>query len=177
MAAMDLDPTALTDWLTAFLMADYDATNEDAPERRAAFCSAAVAEGLASLPLPEAPIIPRALFKAVSHAHPRSGGWVGAMVSEATGARRGAGKYHLMLVVQAHLGAPRVTGIYDVCTACVALGVDGQGAQCIECGALGWEPWFGVDLGPSWGPLTAVHHATRPSTPLYLPAWKRGATR
>ncbi|MGB0591062.1 MAG: hypothetical protein ACPGU1_15410 [Myxococcota bacterium] len=172
---MDLDPTALTDWLAAFLMADYDATSEDAPERRAAFCSAAVAEGLASLPSPEAPIISRVLFKATLRTHPRSGAWLGAIVSEATGARRGAGKYHLLLVVQRHLGAPRVTGIYDVCTACVALGVDGQGAQCIECSGLGWEPWFGVDLGSSWGPLTAVHRATRPSTPLYLPAWKRGA--
>jgi hypothetical protein len=174
MAAMDLNPTALTDWLTAFLTADCDASTEDAPERRAAFCSAAVAAGLASLPFPESPIIPRALFKVVSREHPKYGRWLGVIVSEATGARRGAGKYHLMLVVQAHLGAPRVTGVYDVCTACVALGVDGQEAQCIECGGLGWEPWFGVDLGSSWGPIIAVERSTRPSTPLYLPAWKRG---
>ena len=177
MAAMDLHPTAITDWLNAFLTADFDATTEDAPERRAAFCSAPVAQGLADLPLPEAPVIKRELFKTIARDHPRHGPWLAAIVSEATGARRGAGKYHLMLVIQPHQGAPRVTGVYDVCTACVALGVDGQGDQCIECGGLGWEPWFGVDLGSSWGHITATEKLTRPSTPLYLPAWKRGTTR
>jgi hypothetical protein len=79
-----------------------------------------------------------------------------------------------MLVVRPHLGAPRITGVHDVCTACVALGVDGQGDRCIECRGLGWERWFGEELGDHFGPVTSVHKLTRPATSLYHAAWKRG---
>ena len=173
---MPLTPAKLVPWLQAFLTADHDATVDDAPERRAAFCSAEVAEGLASLPTPEAPIVTRALFKLEGHDHPTQGPWVAAHVSEATGARRGEGKYHLLLVLRAPLGEPRVTGVYDVCTACVALGVDGQGQRCGECRGQGWEPWFGDDLGAELGGVTTVEKLTRPSTSLYHAAWKRGET-
>ncbi len=176
MTRMDLDPDALTPWLSAFLAADRDATVDDAPELRAAFCSATVAEGLRDMAPPEPPAVPRTLFKLTAHEHPRQGPWVAAHVSEATEARRGAGKYHLLLVVQAPLGGPRITGVYDVCTACVALGVDGQGAECVECAGRGWEPWFGVDLGKTLGPVTAVEKVTRPTTSLYMAAWKRGTS-
>jgi hypothetical protein len=171
---MPLTPTNLVPWLHAFLTADRDATVDDAPERRAAFCSAAVAEGLANLPVPEAPVVTRRLFKLEVHDHPSQGPWVAAHVSEATGARRGEGKYHLLLLVADHLGAPRVTGVYDVCTACVALGVDGQGRPCVECSGLGWEPWFGDDRGDDLGPVTVIERLVRPSTSLYHAAWKRG---
>ncbi len=169
-------PSDLVPWLEAFLDADHDASVDDAPERRAAFCSAAVAEGLHTLPPAEDPAVTRTLFKLIAHEHPSRGRWVAAQVSEATGSRRGQGKYHLQLVVTETLGSPRITGVYDVCTACVALGVDGQGAECIECGGLGWEPWFGDDLGPDFGPIMAVARVTKPATPLYHAAWKRGRT-
>ena len=63
---------------------------------------------------------------------------------------------------------------YDVCTACVALGVDGQGATCQECRGLGWEHWFGDAIGETLGPVLAVDKVNKPSTSLYHAAWKRG---
>lgn len=170
---MDLSPSALAPWIEAFLSADRDATRDDAPELRAAYCSAEVAEGFAELPTPEAPIELRTLFRVLRYDHPQKGPFVAAEVSEATAQRRGQGKYHLLLIIQDHLGHPRVTGVYDICTACVALGVDAQGDQCVECGGLGWEHWFGLELGPSFGAPGPLERINRPSTPLYLPVWKR----
>ena len=173
---MPLSPDTLVPWIERFLHVDHEATVHNAPERRAASCSAEVAEGLASLALPEAPIITRRLFKLEYHGQPEGNPWVAAHVSEATGARRGAGKYHLLLVIRAHLGSPRITGVYDVCTACVALGVDGQGDQCIECEGGGWEHWFGEGVNEDLETVRAIHAVKRPSTPLYHSAWKRGVT-
>lgn len=173
---MPLTPSKLVPWLQAFLVADRDATAADAPERRSAFCSAAVAEGMAAMPESEPPTVARTLFKLVTHDHPTIGPWVAAHVSEATAARRGTGKYHLLLVVRLHLGQPRIGGVYDVCTACVALGVDGQGAQCLECRGLGWERWFGDDIGDTLGTVTGVEKLTKPETSLYHAAWKRDGT-
>lgn len=173
MPSMTLDGTALTPWLQAFLEADLLANSRGEPSARAPFCTQAVTEGFAGLEPPEAPLIARVHFKTLRRAHPSEGSWAEVIVSEATGARRGAGKYHLMLVVQAQEGTPTITGVYDVCTACVTLGLDAHEATCIECSGLGWEHWFGVDLGGEWGEVIACERAQRPSTPLYLPAWKR----
>lgn len=173
MVSMTLDPTEITPWLSDFLRADWEATRQRDPALRAPFCTPEVTEGLGSLEVPEAPLIERVHFKTLLRDHPKEGPWLALIVSEATSARRGAGKYHLMLALQSVEGRPTLTAVYDVCTACVTLGVDAHERPCIECGGLGWEPWFGVDLGPVWGPVVAFERATRPSTPLYLPAWRR----
>ena len=174
---MPLTPPNLVPWLEAFLAADQAATDADAPERRSAFCSSAVAEGLADIPEAEPPAVARRLFKLETFDHPSWGRWVAAHVSEAMAARRGEGKYHLLLVIRGQQGEPRVVGVYDVCTACVALGEDGQGAPCVECGGLGWEPWFGEVARGGFGTAMGAVALTRPATSLYHAAWKRGQQR
>ncbi len=171
---MSIDLHELKTWLSTFLAADLAATESDSTAPRAPFCADSVSEDFAKLPRPEAPLIERVLFKLVAPRCLEESQWVGAIVSEATSSRRGRGKYHLMLILDLKGATPSVCGVYDVCTACVALGTDGQGDTCIECSGLGWEHWFGVDLGRDWGPMVALEHLKRPSTPLYLPAWKRG---
>ena len=173
---MALTSPQLVPWLEAFLAADLAAHDRGDDSARAPYCTPEVAEGMAEMPRRSTPTAPRTLFKCVAHDHPTMGPWVAAMVSEGTEVGRGTGKYHLLLVVRPERG-PQITGVYDVCTACVALGRDGQGAECIECGGLGWEPWFGEALGDTFGPVTAVDKITKPATSLYHAAWKRGELR
>ena len=168
-----MDPKAqdTNAWLSRFLSADFAVNQGKSEGSRAPFCSQEVVDGFRALAPPETPLIERVLFKTITREHPALGSWRAAIVSEATGARRGAGKYHLMLVIKEPL---EICAVYDICTACVALGVDAHDQTCIECGGLGWEHWFGVNLGAEWGPIVALEHLKRPSTPLYIPAWKRG---
>ena len=154
----------------AFVAADARTHAGDPAGRadRDALCSDPVAAGLASARAPEAPAATRTLFKVKTYRHPDAGDLATAVVSKATSAARGTGKYELQLVAR----AGRIVAVYYVCTACVALGVDGFDARCVECAGIGWEPWLGQDLG-ALGVVTGLERLTPPSTHLYMPEWKR----
>lgn len=130
-----------------------------------------VAEGWRAMPCPTRAAEARVLFKLELFDHPEVGRWVAAVLSQRTTAARGLGKFELLLAL--HGDPLRVGGIWSVCTACVALGIDGQGASCLECAGLGWDPWHGTpadELGRS----LSVRRVTRPASSHYKPAYRRG---
>lgn len=142
----------------------------DPPDPLSALATQAVLGGLRDLAVPEEPAITRALFRAWRRRHPELGVVHGAEVSRATSQSRGAGKYELLLVAW---GDPlQLRSVLWVCTACVAVGSDAKGARCFECGGLGWEPWLGEALGTTLGEVEELRRVTRPSTNLYLEAWR-----
>ena len=163
MVGMDPKAQDTNTWLSRFLSADFAVNQGKSEGSRAPFAPRG-RRWVPALEPPETPLIERVLFKTITREHPALGSWRAAIVSEATGARRGAGKYHLMLVIREPL---EICAVYDICTASVALGVDAHDQTCIECAGLGWEHWFGVNLGAEWGPIVALEHLKRPSTPTY----------
>jgi len=95
-----------------------------------------------------------------------------ATVGEPTSVAGGDGKFALLLVVTVVGETPKISGVYEVCRACVALGQDGAGMDCVECQGLGWEHWFGDRYDPS----RATESLTRVETPgssLYKAAFRR----
>lgn len=133
----------------------------------------AVEDGFRGLRPVEEPLLQRSLFKVKAWEHPRHGLVHGAVVSKATGAGRGAGKYELLLFARDVETAPVVFSVYYVCTACVALGTDFKGEVCIECRGLGWEHLLGADLGASFGEPRGTRGILAPSESLYVPEYRR----
>ena len=102
-------------------------------------CTRAVAQGWAQLPAVPEPIVRRRVFTLRRLSTPSKDSTLLATVGEATSMAGGDGKFALLLLVTLVGEAPTISGVYEVCRACVALGSDGMDTPCLECDGLGWE--------------------------------------
>ena len=164
-----MDLSEAKGWVERFLDVDAEAHRGQRAQLRDPLCAPSVSNGLAHLPSPNADLETRRLFRLDRHA-PLP--YITAIVSEPTRARKGGEKYALRLWILDEAPAPQVVAVDDVCTACVALGVDGQDQPCIECDGVGWERWFGQPHVPITARSSESLRCYRPKTNLYLDAWR-----
>ena len=151
------------------MLIDFDALETSDRSQRAEACSPVVTQGFSGIPRTSDVLAPRRLFRLSLHGN---SGYATAIVSEPTRARKGGEKFALRLWLNLQGAAPTVVAVDDVCTACVALGVDGQGATCVECGGVGWERWFGESDVPLSLPNVETLRCHRPKVNLYVDAYQ-----